>query len=103
MLQVNPSLHCHAGVWLREEIVKPYGLSVSEAARRLGVARPTMSKLFNGNASLSAEMALRFEKAFGISADTLMRMQATYDMAQAREHADALAIERVPEPAEVRR
>lgn len=98
-IKLHPSLRISAGAWLYEEIVKPYGLTVAETARRLGVSRPAMSNLLNGNAGLSAEMALRFEKAFGISADTLMRMQTAYEMVQARLHVGELAISRIPEPA----
>ena len=54
-----------------------------------------MSVLFNGRASLTAMMALRFEKAFGISADTLMRMQAGYDLAQARMREGELDVPRL--------
>lgn len=83
-IQLHPSLYVPAGVWLREEIVDPSGLNVTQAADRLDVARPTMSNLLNGKAGLSADMALKFEAAFGIPADTMMRMQAAYDLAQAR-------------------
>ena len=74
----------HPGEWLRTEIVEAHGLEVKQAAEHLGVARPTMSNLLNSKAGLSADMAIRFEKAFGVKADTLMRMQAAYDLAQAR-------------------
>jgi addiction module HigA family antidote len=55
------------------------GLSVSRAAEVLGVRRATLSDLVNGRTALSAEMALRVENAFGVSMDTLLRMQASYD------------------------
>lgn len=74
----------HPGEFIRTEVLGPYGLSVKEAANVLGVVRPTLSALLNTRASLSAEMALRIEKAFGVSMDTLMRMQNSYDIAQAR-------------------
>jgi addiction module HigA family antidote len=54
-----------------------------------------MSNLLNGNAGLSAEMAIRFEKAFGLSAETLMRMQAAHELAEARVHEDAIQVEKV--------
>ena len=57
-------------------------MSIAKAAEILGVHRATLSDLLNSNATLSAEMALRIEKAFGISMDTLLRMQAWYDAAQ---------------------
>ena len=72
----------HPGDFIRTEIVEELGLSVAKAAEILGVHRTTLSDLLNSNATLSAEMALRIEKAFGISMDTLLRMQAWYDAAQ---------------------
>lgn len=81
-LKMHPSLHSPVGEWLRFEIVEPYGFTVSGVADHLKVSRQQMSALLNGRASLSAEMAVRFEKAFGISAATLMRMQVSYDLAQ---------------------
>lgn len=83
-IELHPSLNSHPGIWLMREIVEPYGLSVTECAVHLGVSRQNMSALLNGRAALSAMMALRFEKAFGIKADTLMRMQVAYDLAQVR-------------------
>jgi addiction module HigA family antidote len=65
----------HPGTFIRDEIIEPLALSVTEAARVLGVSRPAVSNLLNGNADLSGEMALRIEKAFGVSMDTLFRMQ----------------------------
>lgn len=72
----------HPGGFVRSEIVEPLGLSVTDAARTLGVTRPALSALFNGHANLSPEMAHKIEKAFGVSKDTLMRMQNSYDIAQ---------------------
>ncbi len=69
----------HPGDFIRTEIVEELGLSVAETAEILGVHGATLSDLLNSNATLSAEMALRIEKAFGISMDTLLRMQAWYD------------------------
>ena len=83
-LKMHPSLAVHVGDWLKTEIVAPTGMSVKALADHFGVSRQAMSTLLNGNASLSADMAIRFEKAFGVKADTLLRMQATYDLAQAR-------------------
>lgn len=74
----------HPGAWLREEIVDPRGLSVTAVAEALGVTRQAASAVLNGRAAVSAEMAIRFEKLFGVSADTLVRMQATHALAQAR-------------------
>jgi addiction module HigA family antidote len=94
-IQIHPSLHVHAGKWLRSEIVEPYGLSVTDTAAKLRVTRQAMSALLNGNAGLSAEMAIRFEKAFGIKADTMLRMQAAYDLAQARMREREILVDRV--------
>ena len=77
----NPA---HPGGFVKSEIVEALGLSVTAAAQALGVTRATLSTLLNEHSQLSSEMALRIEKAFGVSMDTLMRMQNSYDIAQAR-------------------
>lgn len=82
--RINAPAHPGRFVWA--EIIQPLGLSVTEAALALGVTRPAMSKFLNGRASLSPEMALRIEKAFGVAMDTLMRMQGSYDIAEARKN-----------------
>ena len=74
----------HPGRFLRTEIVDAHHLSVTEAAKVLKVSRPTLSSLLNAKTDLSGNMALRFEKAFGVDTDTLMRMQNSYDIAQTR-------------------
>ena len=74
----------HPGRFVCADVIQPLGLSITDAALALGVTRPALSKFLNGRASLSPEMALRIEKAFGISMDTLMRMQGSYDIAEAR-------------------
>ena len=74
----------HPGGFVRAEIIEPTGLSVTAAAEVLGVTRPALSSLLNERSALSPDMALRIEKAFGVSMDTLMRMQGSYDIAQAR-------------------
>jgi antitoxin HigA-1 len=83
-LKMHPSISVHAGRWLMSEIVAPSGRSITDVAGSLGVSRQALSTVLNGHASLSADMALRFERQFKISADTLMRMQTAYDLAQAR-------------------
>lgn len=92
-IQLHSSFAVHPGPWLREELLVPHSLSVSHAAERLNVSRQAMSALLNGRAGLSADMAIRFEKAFGISADTLMRMQTAHDLAEARKHEAELVVE----------
>jgi len=74
----------HPGAFVKSEIVAPLGLSVTAAARALGATRPALSALFNARAALLPEMALRIEKAFGVSMETLMRMRNSTDVAEAR-------------------
>ena len=73
------------GEFLLTEIVEAYGLTVSQAAAALRVPRATLSRVLNGTARLSGEMALRVEKAFRVPMDTLLRMQAAHEIAQAVE------------------
>jgi addiction module HigA family antidote len=82
----------HPGGFVKHEIMDPLGLSVTRAAEVLGVTRATLSTLLNERARLSPEMAVRIEKAFGVSMDTLMRMQNSYDIAQARERASQIDV-----------
>ena len=77
----NPA---HPGGFIKSEIVEALGLTVTGAAQVLGVTRPALSALLNERAHLSPDMALRIEKAFGVPMDTLMRMQNSHDIAQAR-------------------
>lgn len=79
----------------------PAGLSVTAAAVALGVSRPALSSLLNGKADLSGDMALRREKAFGVTMDTLMRMQASYDIAQARKRENQIHVRRAHRPARI--
>lgn len=92
-IKLHSSFAVHPGLWLRAEIVEPAGLSVTALADRLHVTRQAASNLLNGNAGLSAEMAIRFEKAFGIKADTLMRMQAAHELAEARAREGEIQVE----------
>ncbi len=85
-LRMHNSLAVHAGEWLKSEIVAPSGISLTALAAHLGVSRQALSTVLNGHAGLSADMAIRFEKAFGLKADTLLRMQTDHDLAQARQH-----------------
>ena len=94
-IKLHPSFAVHAGVWLRTEIVEPHGLTVSAAAEKLGVSRQAMSSLLNGRAGISAEMAIRFEKAFGLRADSLLRMQAAHNLAEARRHEKDIKVEKI--------
>ena len=65
-IKLHPSFAIHPGEWLREEIVEPSGLNVTELADHLDVSRQSISKLLNARQGLSADMAIRFEKAFGL-------------------------------------
>jgi antitoxin HigA-1 len=98
-LKMHPSLAVHPGRWLREELMEPNAVTIHRLASAFKVSRQALSSLLNGRAALSADMAIRFEKAFGINAETLMRMQVAHDMAQARAHEREIAVERVLEPA----
>lgn len=84
-IKMHPSLTVHVGGWLKTEIVEPAQISVTALAEHFGVSRQALSTLLNGNSNLSADMAIRFEKAFGVKADTLLRMQTAYELARARE------------------
>jgi addiction module HigA family antidote len=92
-IRPHSSFAVHPGLWLRAEVVEPTGLNVTQLAERLHVTRQAASNLLNGNAGLSAEMAIRFEKAFGLKADTLMRMQAAHELAEARAREDEIVME----------
>jgi antitoxin HigA-1 len=91
MSAMKPS---HPGRFIRMEILDPLGLSVTDAARALGITRPALSALLNGRAALSPEMALRFEMAFGPKMETLIRMQTAYNIAQVRERASRIKVRR---------
>ena len=93
-IRLHSSFAVHPGEWLRAEIVEPARLSVTEVAERLHVSRQQMSNLLNGNSGLSAEMAIRFEKAFGLKAETLMRMQSAHELAEARTRDEEIQVER---------
>lgn len=74
----------HPGLSIRKNCLIPLGLSVTEAARKLGVARHTLSRVLNGRAAISPEMALRLEDMGWSTADFWLRRQTLYDLAQAR-------------------
>jgi antitoxin HigA-1 len=82
----------HPGDFIRTEILDELGLTVSKAAEVLDVRRATLSDLVNGKAGVSPEMALRIEKAFGVSMDTLLKMQTWFDTYAVRERADQIKV-----------
>ena len=94
-LKMHPALFVHPGPWLKRNYLGHFGMTVTEVAAHVGVSRQNLSMLLNGHAGLSATMALRFEQAFGIAADTLLRMQAGFDLAQARLRQGELGVERI--------
>ncbi len=88
----------HPGRFIRDEILDELGLSVSAAAKVLDVRRATLSDLINGNAAMSAEMALRIEKAFGVKMETLLNMQAWRDAHAMRQREGEIAVKRYEPP-----
>jgi antitoxin HigA-1 len=84
----------HPGDLIRTEIIEAFGLTVTRAAEILKVRRATLSDLLHGKAALTPEMALRIEKAFGPDMNHLLRMQLAYDVAQARQHSNEIAVKR---------
>jgi addiction module HigA family antidote len=82
-IKIHPSICGHPGEWLRTEVVEARGLSVTDAAKRLSMTDSELSALLAGQSDLTGIAARRFENAFGVKADTLMRMQAAYALARA--------------------
>ena len=80
---------------MRHDCLEPLRLSVTEAAKVLGVTRQAMHNLVSSKAGISAEMAIHLEKAFGGGAETWLRTQAAYDLAQAEKHAGKIKVRRV--------
>lgn len=85
----------HPGLSVREDCLEPLGLTVTEAARHLGVSRKQLSAVVNGQAGISPEMAIRLDKAFGGGAETWLRLQTAYDLAQAMTRADDIKVARI--------
>lgn len=85
----------HPGLSVRHDCLEPLGLSIADGAKALGVTRQAMNNLVTGKAGISAEMAIRLEKAFGGGAETWLRMQAAYDLAQAEKHTGKIKVQRV--------
>ena len=87
MVMHNPP---HPGETIKELCLKPLGLSVTEAAKGLGVSRTTLSELINRRRGISPEMAIRLSKAFGGSAESWVTQQAQYDLWQVMQNADKI-------------
>ena len=92
MAMKNPP---HPGLSVRHDCLKPLGLTVTEAAKRLGVSRKQLSDIVNCRAGISPEMAIRLDKGFGGGAETWLRLQAAYDLAQAMKLADKIDIRKM--------
>ncbi|HUO06119.1 MAG TPA: HigA family addiction module antitoxin [Candidatus Binataceae bacterium] len=84
----------HVGGLIRRQVIEPLGLTVTEAAKALGIGRQALSSLLNGKAALTSEMGLRIEKAFGPKMEHLMRMQLAFDLAQARNEERHVSVKR---------
>lgn len=97
-IKLHTSFALHPGPWLRRNFIEPYGLTQSDAAARLDVTRVALSNLLNGKSALSPEMAIRFEQGFGVSAKTLLRMQAAHDLAKAQSAAKTINVSRIAPP-----
>jgi len=92
MLMHNPP---HPGEILRTLCLEPLGLSVTEAAKALGVSRKTLSSLLNGRTGISPEMAVRLSIAFDTSAESWLRQQAQYDLWHAEQRRSALKVKKL--------
>ena len=98
MPMANP---CHPGEIVKYECLEPLGLTVTKAAKGLGVTRQALSNVINGRAGVSVDMAIRFSKAFGSTPETWLGMQMAYDLWQARDRAKEIKVERFAEPSVV--
>ena len=85
-LRMHPSIAVHPGEWIRTELLEPHHVGVSRLAAHLRLSRQTISAVLDGRFALSADMAIGFEKAFCVLADTLIQMRSAYDIARARGH-----------------
>jgi antitoxin HigA-1 len=88
----------HPGEIIREDCLKPLGLSVTAAAEWLGISRQSLSERLNGRNGVSADMAIRLEKAGWSSAETWLGVQLAYDLRHARQHAGRIKVKRYPVP-----
>ena len=97
MAMKNPP---HPGRSIKDACLDPLDLDVSNAARVLGVARHTLSRVIHGHSSISPEMAIRLEKAGWSTADHWLRLQTAFDLAKARRSQDQIKVKRYqPHPA----
>ena len=85
----------HPGRSVRHDCLEPLGLTITDGAKVLGVSRQALNSLVNGKGGISPEMAIRLDKAFGGGAETWLRLQMAYDLAQARQHEREIKVKRV--------
>ena len=85
----------HPGRIVRQECLEPLGLTVKEAAKRLGVTRQALNNLVNGKSGISPEMSIRLSKAFGSSPEVWLGLQLEYDLAEAEKHAGKIRVDRI--------
>ena len=95
MPMANP---CHPGEIVKYDCLEALGLTVTEAAKGLGVTRQALSDVLNGRSRVSVDMAIRFSKAFGSTPDMWLRLQMAYDLAQTRDRAKQIKVKRFKEP-----
>lgn len=92
MIMHNPP---HPGEHIRYDCIEPLGLTITEAAKALGVTRQALNNLVNGKAGISPEMAIRLSKAFGGSPEVWLRMQMEYDLWRVRQKADKIKVKKL--------
>lgn len=85
----------HPGRIVRQECIEPSGLTIKEAAERLGVTRQALNNLVNEKAGISPEMSIRLSKGFGGSPEVWLRLQMQYDLAQAEKHAGEIKVRKI--------
>lgn len=90
-METHAALHRHPGTFVRENVIPP-GMTIKEAARRLGIGRPALSNFINGKSALSSEMAVRLEKAFGFDRKHLVDLQSAYDLQQRHARGKVVAV-----------
>lgn len=86
------------GLAVRHDCLEPLGLTLTEAAQRLGVSRERLSELVNGRSGISREMAIHLDRAFGGGAGAWYRLQSAYDLAHARKNAGRIQVKRIATP-----
>ena len=92
MLMHNPP---HPGLIIKELCLEPLGVTITDAAKALGVSRKTLSSIINGKAGISPEMAVRLSIAFNTSSESWMNQQSQYDLWQAEQHRDELQVSKL--------